>query len=89
MPTTLELVSIGNSQGVRLPKVLLRRYGFDKEIQIIETPEGILLKPVDTGKLSWAETFAASAKETQSEAENWAGTLSEGLDSEEFGEWAR
>ena len=89
MQTILKLVSIGNSQGVRLPKSLLRRYHFDKEIRAVETPEGILLQSVETGKLSWKETFAASARENQAENVAWEGTLGEGLEPEDFKGWPR
>ena len=89
MQTILKLVPIGNSQGIRLPQALLRRYHFEKEIRAVETPDGILLQPVERGKLSWAETFAASALENQAENVAWETTLGEGLESEDFAGWPR
>jgi hypothetical protein len=64
METVLKIIQIGNSLGVRLPKSVLVRYRLDKEVRLTETPEGILLCPVETGKLSWQETFEETREES-------------------------
>lgn len=63
----IKLVSIGNSKGVRLPKLILQKYGFADELLLEETERGILLRKVDDEKLSWEETF----REMAQECEDW------------------
>lgn len=66
--TALKLAQIGNSQGVRLPKTLQRKYGWATEILAEDRPEGLLLRRSKRGKLSWDDTFKAMAKSN----ENWS-----------------
>ena len=61
----IKLVSIGNSKGVRLPKLILQKYGFSDELVLEETEQGILLRKVDDVKLSWKETFREMAQERE------------------------
>lgn len=76
---SIKLVSIGNSKGVRLPKLILQKYGFSDTLLLEETEQGILLRQKDSTKLSWKETYQemAQEKEDWSEFEN---TLLDGLD---------
>ncbi len=60
---TIKLVSIGNSKGVRLPRLILQKYGFSDELLLEETEQGILLRKVDDVKLSWEETYREMAQE--------------------------
>lgn len=73
------IIQIGNSQGVRIPKVLLEQLKFKKSVELEVLPEGLLLRPSDENenlmpRLGWAEMFAAAI-------------LSEGNDENEFAEW--
>lgn len=63
----VKLVPIGNSQGVRIPKDLLQKYGLSESLVLEETDRGILLRKKREDKLSWEETFKAMAEE----GENW------------------
>ena len=77
----LKVVRIGNSRGVRLPKEMLARYRIGEAIVLEVRDEGLLLKGKRDGKLSWEETYRASARER----ENWKdldATLADGLDDE-------
>ena len=68
---TLKLSAVGNSRGIRIPAVLIRRYGFSHEIVAEVRNEGLLLKKPDTSgmaKLSWDETAKAMADA----AEDWS-----------------
>jgi len=89
MVSLLKLVAIGNSQGVRLPKALVTRYHFERGIEAIETPDGVLLKAMREDKLSWAEGFREAALENQTELKAWDGSLGDGLEPEEFEGWPR
>ena len=44
---------IGNSRGIRIPKVLCEKYGWSESIVLEETEEGLLLRRDASGKLSW------------------------------------
>lgn len=73
------IIQIGNSQGVRIPKVLLEQLKFKKSVELEVLPEGLLLRPSDevaegAPRLGWAEMFAAAAQ-------------SAGNDENEFTEW--
>ena len=44
MRTTI--IAIGNSKGVRIPKVLLKESGIDKDVEIKATKSGIKITPL-------------------------------------------
>jgi antitoxin MazE len=80
----IKLVPIGNSKGVRVPKDLLQKYGFNSSLLLEETDKGLLLRKKDDNKLSWEDTYKAMANEK----ENWDDfdtTLLDGLEDEDFG----
>jgi len=68
--TELRVAKIGNSRGVRLPAEVLRRYAFGDTAIMVESVDGILLKPKRQAedKLSWADT----AKAMSAAAEDWS-----------------
>lgn len=80
MPSpALQLAQIGNSHGVRLPKILRHKYGWTKEILVEERPEGLLLRRNKRGKLSWDDTFKAMAASGENWKE-WDAVTADGLD---------
>jgi antitoxin MazE len=79
-PTELKVSRIGNSRGVRLPAVVLRRYQIGATVIMEEHSDGILLRPnrqAET-KLSWDETALAMAAAGENWSE-WDVTLGDGL----------
>jgi antitoxin component of MazEF toxin-antitoxin module len=86
MSKVLKIVSVGNSKGVRLPSDILRRQGFSKEVECIETIEGLLLRPKKTEVLSFEDAFAEMAKDREALAEirEMEGTLSDGLEKDAY-----
>ena len=66
----VKLIKIGNSQGFRLPKRVISKYGFGNHIVLEEMPEGILLRTSKKNKLSWEDTYKAMA-ETEEEWDVW------------------
>ncbi len=88
MPSTqrikeLKIVQIGNSKGIRLPKSLIDKYGFEDLLQVEEVENGIFLKSKNDEKLSWEATF----KEMKSETEDWSdfdNIMEEGIDGDSF-----
>ena len=78
----VKLVPIGNSQGVRIPKALLEKYGLSNSLVLEETDRGILLRKKREDKLSWEDTFKAMAEE----GEDWTeldATLLDGLEEDD------
>lgn len=57
----VRLIAIGNSRGIRIPKVLREKYGWSESILLEETEEGLLLRRDPDDKLSWKETYKAMA----------------------------
>ncbi len=68
--TELKVAQIGNSRGVRLPALSLRRYHIGDAVIMEERSDGILLRPVapTQPKLTWEET----AREMAAAAEDWS-----------------
>lgn len=79
----VKLIPIGNSRGIRIPKILLQKYGLKNSLLIEETDRGLLLRNKEEAKLSWEETYKAMAKEK----ENWDDfdtTVIDGLEDDDF-----
>ncbi len=75
----IKLIAIGNSRGIRLPKTLLRQYGWNEFIVMEEAEDGVFLRARDQSKLSWEETYRAMA----AAAEDWSDfdeTTADGID---------
>jgi len=68
--TELKIARIGNSKGVRVPAVTLRRYGIGASVLMEERIDGIMLRPAGplVEKLSWEDT----AREIALSAEDWS-----------------
>ena len=75
----VKLIAIGNSKGIRIPKVLRQKYGWSESIVLEEQENGILLRSEEGGKLSWRETYRAIADDN----EDWSDldiAVADGLD---------
>lgn len=79
LATALKLAQIGNSQGVRLPKALQRKYGWTGAIIAEDRPDGLLLRRNKRGKLSWEDTFKKMAASGEDWTE-WDSTIRDGLE---------
>jgi antitoxin MazE len=55
-----EIVPIGNSRGVRIPKALLAETGLKETVEITVRPEGLLISPARKPRAGWSERFAAA-----------------------------
>ncbi len=79
----IKIVPIGNSQGIRIPKALLQKYGFINSLLLEETERGLLLRKKDDNKLSWEDTYKAMAEEKE-DWKNFDTTIFDGLEDENF-----
>lgn len=57
----IDLIQVGNSKGIRIPKKILEQYAMEGKLHMELAEEGILLKPVNQPRLGWGEAFAAMA----------------------------
>ncbi len=74
----LKLVNIGRSRGIRLPRAMRLKYGWDDSLILEETEDGVLLRGA-AKRLSWEDTSRAMA----AEGEDWRdldAAVADGLD---------
>jgi antitoxin MazE len=55
------IVKIGNSQGVRIPKVLLDQADLGEEVELELQGEQIVIRPAHRARHDWADRFKAMA----------------------------
>src|SRR6266545_1558734 len=56
------IIKIGNSQGVRIPKLLLEQLGFGSEVEIAVQDQHLVLRPIKRPRQGWAEQFRLMAE---------------------------
>ena len=79
----VKLVPIGNSQGIRIPKALLQKYGLSSSLVLEETDQGILLRRKQDDQLSWEDTYKAMAQEDEVWTD-WDTALLDGLEDDDL-----
>ncbi len=57
------IVKIGNSQGVRIPKLLLEQSGIHAEVEIEVQGDHLTIRTASRLRTGWDEAFAAMAKQ--------------------------
>ena len=60
-PVKTQIVSIGNSRGVRIPKVLLDQADLGTEVVIELRPEGLMIRSAARPRTGWEKAFRAMA----------------------------
>ncbi|MBA3498077.1 MAG: AbrB/MazE/SpoVT family DNA-binding domain-containing protein [Gemmatimonadales bacterium] len=55
------IVRIGNSRGVRLPKLLLDQTGLPDEVELEAHGNSLIIRPIRAPRAGWAEAFAGMA----------------------------
>ena len=64
MNVKLKIVQIGNSQGLRLPKLLLEQCGIKKEVEAEAVDGAIILRPLSKGhRKGWDQAFLEMSKQ--------------------------
>ena len=79
----IKLIPIGNSKGIRIPKPLIQKYGFNNSLFLEETERGLLLRKKENNKLSWEDTYKAMAIENE-DWDDFDTTLLDGVEDEDF-----
>jgi antitoxin MazE len=64
MTTTVKtrLIKIGNSQGIRLPKFLLRQIGLSNEVEVEAQLGQLVIRPLAKPRQGWDEAFQVMAR---------------------------
>ena len=57
-----QIIQIGNSQGIRLPKILLEQSGISGEVEIDVSDRGILIRNAATPRSGWDEAIRTIAE---------------------------
>jgi antitoxin MazE len=55
-----ELVRIGNSRGIRIPKALIDQCGFTETVEVRIERDCLIISPERKPRQSWGEAFRAS-----------------------------
>ena len=65
MNRELRLIQVGDTLGLRIPDVLVDKYGLQGEVVLEEREEGLLIHARHEAKLSWEETYRQMAAENE------------------------
>ncbi len=57
-----QIIQIGNSQGVRIPKILLEEAGISGDIDLELHEDGILIRNIQKPRAHWDEQFKNMAE---------------------------
>jgi antitoxin MazE len=52
-----QIIQIGNSQGIRIPKVLLEETGMSGDVELEATADGILIRNIKKPRGDWDAIF--------------------------------
>ena len=72
-----QIIQIGNSQGIRIPKMLLEDSRISGEVELELHPDGILIKNINKARAGWAEAFKKMSENDDDEVDG-------GVSSSEF-----
>lgn len=56
----ISLIPIGNSEGIRLTKMLIEKYNIKHTIELMLEKDYMILKPKATSRISWYTSFNKS-----------------------------
>lgn len=58
----VDLVRIGNSRGVRIPKSLIEQCGFESQVEMRVEGSQLIIAPAQRVRDGWEQTFGAMAE---------------------------
>ena len=61
----IELVRIGNSRGIRIPKPLIEQCGFGDTVELHIEQDRLVIAPERPARRGWKEAFAAAGSSAQ------------------------
>jgi len=57
------IVKIGNSQGIRIPKLLLEQTSLEDEVELVVENDQIVVRPVQHVRQGWEAAFKAMGEQ--------------------------
>ena len=61
----IELVRIGNSRGIRIPKPLIEQCGFGDTVELSVEQNRLIIQPKRDPRQGWTQAFAAARSSAQ------------------------
>lgn len=58
----IEIIKIGNSKGLRIPKSVLEQCGMKKTVDLRVEDNSIIVTPCKEARIGWEESFTLMAK---------------------------
>jgi antitoxin MazE len=80
------IVKIGNSQGIRIPKLLLEQSNLGEEVELVLQEDQIVVRPIHHVRHGWEEAFKAMSEQGDDELLDGDALASTVWDEEEW-EW--
>ncbi|MEW6349134.1 MAG: AbrB/MazE/SpoVT family DNA-binding domain-containing protein [Thermodesulfobacteriota bacterium] len=62
MSVKARIIKIGNSRGVRIPKVLIDQVGFGEEVELEAKEDHLVIRPATCPRNGWEEAFRSMAE---------------------------
>ena len=78
------VVRIGNSQGIRIPKILLDQTGISDDVELEVGKNQIVIRPISNPRGDWEADFKAMAREGADALINGDENISHPWDDEEW-----
>lgn len=78
----ISLIKIGNSKGIRLPKVLIEKYNLADSIELLLEKDFIILKPIKSARKDWEKSFKQMHENGDDQP-----LLPDFFNDEDLGEW--
>jgi len=57
------IIKIGNSQGIRIPKILLEQSGIHTEVEIDVQGDRLIIRPAPRLRIGWEQAFSEMAEQ--------------------------
>ena len=77
------LIKIGNSQGVRLPKAVIEQAGLSDDLDIEVSGNSIIIRPAKRPRENWDEAAAACHQSGEDRLDEW-----DSVSADFEGEWS-
>ncbi|MBW1836177.1 MAG: AbrB/MazE/SpoVT family DNA-binding domain-containing protein [Deltaproteobacteria bacterium] len=78
------VIKIGNSQGIRIPKPLLKQTGIMDEVELEVDKNQIIIRPISNPRAGWDDSFIAMAEKNDDVLLNGEENISHSWDEEEW-----
>ena len=78
------VIKIGNSQGIRIPKPLLKQTGIMDDVELEVDKNQIIIRPISNPRAGWDDAFIAMAEKNDDVLLNGEENISHSWDEEEW-----